>query len=236
MAKLKDNHRKAIIFTTLTIVNIILFQFELGRMVLYPFTILGTWFHEMSHGIMAILNGGSFEKLEIFSDGSGIATSSGNFFLGRVSNALIAMAGPLGPTLFGYFFFRIAKNEKATNYGLWILSFIMILSIILWIRSIYGVVVISIFAALIIYTSLQKNKVIKEIVVLFLGLQACVSVYLSLDYLFISQTTIGNNVMKSDTGAIADALFLPHYFWGISIFIFSIFVLMDSFIRLFKNR
>lgn len=235
MAKLKDNQRKAILLTLITLVNIALFQFELGRQLLYPFTILGTWFHEMSHGLMAILNGGNFEKLEIFSDGSGVATSSGELFLGRISRALVALAGPLGPTLFGYIFFRIAKNEKTINYGLWFLSFLMILSLLLWIRSIYGITVIGIMSVAILYISFHKNKTLKEGTILFLGLQACISVYLSIGYILTEEVAIGNQVMKSDTGVVEEMLFLPHIVWGILIILISVYVILDSLIRLFKR-
>lgn len=235
MAKINDNQRKAILLLLITIVNVSLFQFELGRQLLYPFTILGTWFHEMSHGLMAMLNGGNFEKLEIFSDGSGVATSSGELFFGRISRALVALAGPLGPTAFGYLFFRIAKNEKAINYGLWFLSLLMILSLFIWIRSIYGLVVIGAMSGLILYVSFQANKTLKEGTVLFLGLQACISVYLSLGYILTEEVAIGNQVMKSDTGVVEEMLFLPHYIWGIVIIFISIYVIFDSLIRLFKK-
>jgi hypothetical protein len=235
MAKINDNQRKAILLLLITIVNVSLFQFELGRQLLYPFTILGTWFHEMSHGLMAMLNGGNFEKLEIFSDGSGVATSSGDLFFGRISRALVALAGPLGPTAFGYLFFRIAKNEKAINYGLWFLSLLMILSLFIWIRSIYGLVVIGAMSGLILYVSFQANKTLKEGTVLFLGLQACISVYLSLGYILTEEVAIGNQVMKSDTGVVEEMLFLPHYIWGIVIIFISIYVIFDSLIRLFRK-
>ncbi|MFY8162240.1 MAG: M50 family metallopeptidase [Candidatus Kapaibacteriota bacterium] len=235
MAKINDNQRKAILLLLITIVNVSLFQFELGRQLLYPFTILGTWFHEMSHGLMAMLNGGNFEKLEIFSDGSGVATSSGELFFGRISRALVALAGPLGPTAFGYLFFRIAKNEKAINYGLWFLSLLMILSLFIWIRSIYGLVVIGAMSGLILYVSFQANKTLKEGTVLFLGLQACISVYLSLGYILTEEVAIGNQVMKSDTGVVEEMLFLPHYIWGIVIIFISIYVIFDSLIRLFRK-
>ena len=40
---------------------------------LYPFTLLGTWVHEMGHGLGALLCGGRFDRLEIFEDASGLA-------------------------------------------------------------------------------------------------------------------------------------------------------------------
>ena len=41
-----------------------------GAYVLYPFVILTTWFHEMAHGLAAMLVGWDFQRLVILPDGS----------------------------------------------------------------------------------------------------------------------------------------------------------------------
>ena len=50
-------------------------QLPLGNYLLYPFTILTTWFHEMGHGLAALALGWEFERLVLLSDGSGYAES-----------------------------------------------------------------------------------------------------------------------------------------------------------------
>ena len=45
----------------------------MGRLILYPFTLLSTWVHEMGHGISALLVGGHFLRLDIYADASGMA-------------------------------------------------------------------------------------------------------------------------------------------------------------------
>jgi hypothetical protein len=49
------------------------------------------------------------------------------------------------------------------------------------------------------------------------GLQACISVWQQLDHLFSPGVNVGGQLQRSDTGAIADVLLLPHWFWGASI-------------------
>ena len=62
----KKDNRGFIILIVLTVITFVVWQIPLvGRFILYPFTILGTWFHEMGHGVTAMLMGGSFEQLEI---------------------------------------------------------------------------------------------------------------------------------------------------------------------------
>lgn len=83
------------------IVTVAVWQLPGGNYILYPFTILATWFHEMAHGLMALLMGGRFTKLLIFSNGSGVAYYTGPLFFEPISRALVAAAGPMGPPLAG---------------------------------------------------------------------------------------------------------------------------------------
>lgn len=40
--------------------TVLLWRFPWGNYLLYPFTLLATWFHEMGHGLTALLLGESF--------------------------------------------------------------------------------------------------------------------------------------------------------------------------------
>ena len=79
----------------IAVASIILWQTTIGSLVLYPFTILATWFHEMGHGLAAMLTGASFERLLIFPDGSGVAQSIRAADASALTGALIAASGPL---------------------------------------------------------------------------------------------------------------------------------------------
>src|SRR5690606_13666502 len=61
----------------------------------WPLQLLATLFHELGHGLAAILCGGEFVRLDVYADGSGVAStmSSGS----RLSRAIIAAGGPLAP-------------------------------------------------------------------------------------------------------------------------------------------
>ncbi len=87
--------------TAAAIATILLWQVPGGDYILYPFTILATWFHEMGHGLMALILGGQFHQLQIFSSGSGVATYSISRSLRPIGPALVAAAGPMGPPLAG---------------------------------------------------------------------------------------------------------------------------------------
>ena len=82
-------------------VTVALWQMPFGNFVLYPFTILATWFHEMGHGLTAIALGGRFEKLMIFSSGSELAYHGGHLALGSFGRALVSAGGLMGPPVAG---------------------------------------------------------------------------------------------------------------------------------------
>lgn len=61
----------------------------------YPFRLLLTIVHELSHGVAAMVTGGRFGRFVVFPDGSGLAYTAGGW------RALVIPAGYLGAALFG---------------------------------------------------------------------------------------------------------------------------------------
>ena len=59
----EDRKHRIALLSGIAVVSIILWQTIIGGYILYPFTILATWFHEMGHGIAAMLTGSRFERL-----------------------------------------------------------------------------------------------------------------------------------------------------------------------------
>ena len=69
-------------------------QLPFGNYLIYPFMILGTWFHEMGHGLTALMLGYEFERLLIYSNGSGLAESLMPADISPVARAAVAAGGP----------------------------------------------------------------------------------------------------------------------------------------------
>lgn len=212
----------------LSIATIVAWQFNTGRLVLYPFTVLGTWFHEMGHGLMALILGGRFERLEIFANGSGLAYWSGPLFIPRIGEALVAMAGPIGPTIAGSIFLVSSANEKWSKIILWIFSIILVISGIYWVRSVAGIAIVLAFGLITILVNLKAGTKFKQFYLIFLGIQACLSVYLSIDYLLMSQANVDGELQMSDTGVMELYLLLPHWLWGAIIIFLSVITIWKS--------
>lgn len=228
MPELSNKNKKTIIIILYAMISVLLWQFELGRLIFYPFTVLGTWFHEMGHGLMALLLGGSFHKLEIYSNGSGEALTSGGYFLGSIGNGLVALAGPIGPTIAGAAFIISSKTEKASKTALSILTVLLIGSSLYWVRNWFGTPVILFFGLISLFALLKGSVKFQQNLILFLGIQACISVYMSISYLMMKQFPRNGEQLMSDTGNMELYLLLPHWLWGGIIVFISIFAIWKS--------
>jgi hypothetical protein len=65
--------------------------------------------------------------------------------------------------------------------------------------------------------------------------QACISVWRQFDYLFSPGGAVGGQPQRSDTGAIADVLLLPYWFWGAAISVAILGLLWWSFRLAFRR-
>jgi len=211
------------------LITIILWQFWWGNYLLYPFTILATWFHEMGHGLTAMLLGGNFEKLLVYSNGSGVAYHSGSLFLDRFGRALVSAGGLLAPPIVGAWFIISSRNYKHSHYTLMVLGSVLLLSVLLWVRSIFGIVAMILWGLGILWVSLNTSKQIQGFAVQFLGVQASISSFHQIDYMFMNKAVIDGQQMVSDTGQIAQQLFLPHWFWAFVIIAITFSLLYSAF-------
>lgn len=185
-----------------------------GSYLIYPFTILTTWFHEMGHGLTAIVLGHGFEQLVIYADGSGYAESSFYKEPGIVSSALIAAGGPIGPTLAGSLLILASARRKFWAPALLALAGIIAVSVVIWVRSVIGWVVLPGLAAVLGVIAWRGADWLKQFSLQFLGVLGAMSMFRDWDYLFSESAFVGGQYLPSDTGAIENALFLPHWIWA----------------------
>ncbi|MDF1663843.1 MAG: M50 family metallopeptidase [Planctomycetota bacterium] len=206
------------------LVTVGLWRVPYGDFILWPFTILGTWVHEMGHGLMAKLWGHEFMHLEIYSNGGGVAFHRGSS--GRIGRAMIAAAGLLGPAFAGSLLILFGRKEKSARRILQVLGAIMALSVILYVaKTWYGYVMISLWSAVLFGAAAFASDKICYFFVQFLGVQFCINNYKDFNYMFSKGFYRGGVWMTSDTGSIAENLFLPYWFWGALIALSSVAML-----------
>lgn len=210
------------LFLFAALVSIFISRLRYGKTLMFPFTILGTWAHESGHGIAAVLAGGEFAKLELYSDFGGAAYYRG---VGRLGQAFTAAGGLIGPAIAGGIVIIFGARIQTVHWVLAIISALIILSLLFKIKNLFGRVSMSITAGLFILTALIGPDNFKIFVTQLIGVQLCMTSVGSLDYMFTKHFNMGGKQMNSDTQNISESLFLPYWFWGALIAILSFAIL-----------
>lgn len=192
-----------------------------GTYLIYPFVILTTWFHEMGHGLTAILTGQEFQRLIIYANGSGVAESALQPDVSRFTKAAIAAGGPLAPSFVGAGLILASAHRKLWRPSLVAMAVVIFASVIIYVRSEVGVAVLPLVGVLLVLIAWRAKDGFVRFSLQFLGVLAAMSMLRDFNYLFTEEAVIGGRRILSDTGAIEEALFLPHWFWAIAILLVS---------------
>lgn len=195
-----------------------------GRTIGYPLMLLSTLVHELGHGIAAMLVGGSFDRFEMYADGSGVAYSRGAF--GRFSRAFISAGGLVGPALIGGVGFVVGRSTRGARVGLAVFGVVLLVALILVVRSVFGVAFVAATVVLCLGIALRAPAWVSQVAVVFIAVQLALSVFSRGDYLFTQWAETGSGRMPSDVQQMSEALFLPYWFWGAACGLISVVVLL----------
>jgi Peptidase M50B-like len=206
-----------------TALTLVVYLVPFAHILAWPLILVSTLMHELGHGLASLLCGGRFDNLSIWSDASGVATHYGSFSRGQL--ALIAAAGPLGPPMSALALFVAARNARGARIGLALLAAFLGLVCLIWVRNLFGFCFVALFATTLALIAWLARPRAAQIVCAFLGIQLSLSVFSRGDYLFTSRAETAVGIMPSDTAQIAQALFLPYWFWGGVIGLISLAIL-----------
>ena len=208
------------------VITLVLWQFPFGRTILYPFTLLATYAHEMGHGLMALFLGGHFVSLEMAANGSGVARHSVG---SGIAAALVAAGGLVGPSVAGALLLVFGRRAGWARAILFAVGVFMAFSVVMWARGSFAPLFIGAVAAAMVGIARFAAPPVALLTLQFVALQLCLSVFKDLDYMFSDQALVGGRMMLSDSAAIARVLVLPYWFWGAVTAIFAFSVLAIGF-------
>lgn len=203
-------------------ITLVAWQFEIGRLILLPFTFLATYAHEMGHGLTALLLGGNFEKLVMNADGSGLAFWTGD--IGRLGRGLIALGGLVGPSVAGAIMLVASRKVSRARILLASIAVLMLLTLLLFARSVFAAGFIVFFAAILLVIARFAPQIAPFFTQL-IGVQLCLALFRDVSYMFSEGGVIDGVQHRSDSAAVAEALLLPYWFWGGVAAVFSVAVL-----------
>lgn len=204
-------------------VTVLLWVVPYGRTIGYPLVLVSTLVHELGHGLAGVLVGGRFDSFEMWWNGSGLAHVGG--YDGRFARAIVSAGGLVGPAVAAAVGFAMARGPRRARGMLAVLGASLLLADVLVVRSVFGWIFVTLFAAALLAVATRASAWASQLVLLFLSVQLALSVFSRGDYLFTDRAHTGSGVFPSDVANMADALLLPYWFWGAVCGGFSIAVL-----------
>ncbi|MEM6455872.1 MAG: M50 family metallopeptidase [Acidobacteriota bacterium] len=216
--------RARLVLTASIVVTALLYIVPYGRVLAYPLMLLSTLFHEMGHGVTAVLVGAHFDRFEMWADGSGVAYLRTDG--GRITQAVIAIGGLIGPAVVGALGFAAARTRRGAQRALVVLIVGLLLACLLVVRNPFGMLFTLTLVGLCALVVRIGSSDLAQLTVVFLSVQLALSVFSRSDYLFTPYATTARGRMPSDVGQIEQALFFPYWFWGALCGLLSIAVLL----------
>lgn len=206
--------------------SIVLPRLPYGRNLLYPFALLGTWAHEMGHGLAAVVVGGRFRRLEVYPGLGGQAYSTG---IRGARRAVVSAGGLLGPALAGGLVIVLGSRQQTAPWVLTGLAVAIAVSLITVVRNPFGWLSLGAMAAVLAPVAIYAAPGIRIFLAQLIGIQFCLACWGTLDYMFTSRFHRDGRIIDSDTQEIANVLVLPYWFWGTVIAVVSLGVVVGSF-------
>lgn len=178
-----------------------------------PFNWLETYFHEISHGIAALITGGSIISIKLYPNGSGLCTTIGGW------SFLISFMGYAGATLWGALIYSIAGvNQRLTLVFSSLLIALLGLSIILWIRDLLSLIIVGSLLVLFILPFKFKKLHYLSTALKLTGIMVLLNSIYSPTYLFD-----GRNL--GDGATLANATGVPEVLWVVIWLALALFTL-----------
>ncbi|NLT50981.1 MAG: M50 family metallopeptidase [Ignavibacteria bacterium] len=222
MSKFSSKNKTIIEIILLISFGIILYLFW-NSWFIYPIKLFTVLVHEICHGIAAVLSGGSISSIEISKLlGGECRTYGGNVFI-------VASSGYLGSLITGFILFISSYNIKRSIIVCTIISIIIFLFTISFIKGRFGII-FSLISAVILYSSPRYfHSILHYYFIRFIGFASVF--YVLID---IKEDILTNEVRITDAHILAQYSGISHLAWGfiwIAVCLILIFLLLKFSIK-----
>ncbi|HOT28262.1 MAG TPA: M50 family metallopeptidase [Candidatus Ozemobacteraceae bacterium] len=188
-------------------IPVVLFVLSLvfwDSILVFPFKILTVFFHELSHGLAAVVTGGSIEGISLSTDQSGFCITRGG------SRWLVLTAGYLGSLLWGAALLLAAARTRHDRAITQFLGAGMLIITALYVRSLFGFLFCAAFGGALLYLGKNGSELFCDQFLRYLGLTSCY--YVLID---IKSDLIDRTIPISDAYRLAEMWHLPPMLVGI---------------------
>lgn len=185
----------------------------------YPFRLFATFVHEISHGLAAIVTGGTFHRFVVNPDLSGVAWSAGGL------SWIVTSAGYIGSAAFGGMLALLAARRVRAGRVLFWLGVGLGLLCLLFVRNVFGIASGLALSAALIYAAQRLPVRWVDGLLLVLAVQLMLG---GLESLFgLVQLSAASPVL-TDAAIMARATGVPAVLWAIAWTAVSIAILLAT--------
>lgn len=209
---LEPTQQARLVLLVSLVTTLLLYIVPHGRYLAYPLMLLSTLAHEMGHGVTAMLLGQSFERFEMWSDGSGVAYWSGQ--IGRFRMAMVAAGGLIGPAVVAAIAFVSGRQGRHARRTLAVGAIFLAVALVWVVRNLFAGLFVTSLLLICFWIAAKGSDELAQLVLVFFAVQLALSVFSRGDYLFTPVAETAQGAMPSDVGQMAMALWLPYWFWG----------------------
>lgn len=196
--------------------SLLLWNLPFGGVLLYPFKLLATWVHELSHGIAMLLTGTGFDRVVIYRDTSGLAYAYDP--AGPIASPIIAAAGYMGTPLWGAALLVITPTPQSARFALGALAAMLVGSAIVVVdaKDMFGPLAVGGMGVAVAFAATVLPPRWRLATAHFIAAQSCVNALLDIRVLLRpSQVVNGQITGASDAHNMALSTFGTAETWAV---------------------
>jgi hypothetical protein len=201
------------------LVSLVVWNLPFADVLTYPFKLLATWLHELSHGVAMIATGAGFDHIIIYRDTSGLAYAY--TAVGPLGTAVIAAAGYMGTPLWGAVLLVVTPTPETARRALLALAALLFGTTLLVVApsptgDVFGQWAIPAIGLGIALAAVLVPGRWRVLVAHFLAAQACVNALLDIRVLLRPLQVVNGKVAgMSDATAMALSTFGTTAPWAV---------------------
>ncbi|MCC6144982.1 MAG: M50 family metallopeptidase [Candidatus Hydrogenedentes bacterium] len=194
--------------------------------VIYPLRVLVVFFHELSHGLAAVLTGGRIVEIQIYPGEGGLCITQGGWHFA------ILTAGYLGSLLWGGALIVLESRLRDDRWLLGSLAALILLISIVFVRPLlsFGLLFGVLMGGAMLGLALYAPQAVSRVALQVIGLTSIL--YAPLDIL---DDVLLRPHLPSDAVMLAEATWIPAVVWGVLWIVVAIAAAV-GFLRLSMRR